>query len=219
MSCPICEKRPPKRYCPAKAEKICAICCGREREVTIDCPTDCSHLIAAHRYEAEHREPPKAEEYPHKDVEFSVEFVYQRWPLVAGISSAIVTFQRQHRELRDSDVYIAIERLAESYRTLEAGIYYERPPETPLAFELYGEVLRFLQEFRKSEEQHTGSTSVKDSDVFKLLVFLMRVEKAETNGRPRSRAFIEFLRARLPMESTGAPGGAAGPEAPRIIIP
>ena len=40
MSCPICEKRPPKRFCPAKGEKICAVCCGREREVTIDCPPD-----------------------------------------------------------------------------------------------------------------------------------------------------------------------------------
>ena len=57
MSCAICEKRPPKRYCPAKGEKICAICCGREREVTIDCPSDCPHLTAAHRYEAEHRKP------------------------------------------------------------------------------------------------------------------------------------------------------------------
>ncbi|MDR3721481.1 MAG: hypothetical protein P4L00_07770 [Candidatus Acidoferrales bacterium] len=60
MSCAICEKRPPTRYCPAKGVKICAICCGREREVTIDCPADCPHLIAAHRYEAEHRKPPSA---------------------------------------------------------------------------------------------------------------------------------------------------------------
>ena len=42
MSCPICEKRPAKRFCPAKGEKICAICCGEGREVTIDCPMDCS---------------------------------------------------------------------------------------------------------------------------------------------------------------------------------
>src|SRR6185437_3901085 len=51
VSCPICEKRKPKRFCPAKGEKICAICCGTYREVTIDCPVDCPHLIAARRYE------------------------------------------------------------------------------------------------------------------------------------------------------------------------
>ncbi len=49
MSCPICEKRKAARFCPAKGEKICAVCCGTEREVTIDCPSDCAYLLAAHR--------------------------------------------------------------------------------------------------------------------------------------------------------------------------
>src|SRR5207302_11165761 len=53
-SCAICQKRKASRFCPAKAEKICAVCCGTEREVTIDCPADCAYLIAAHRYESEH---------------------------------------------------------------------------------------------------------------------------------------------------------------------
>src|SRR5262249_16974412 len=43
VSCPICEKRKGARFCPAKGEKICAICCGTEREVTIDCPVHCSY--------------------------------------------------------------------------------------------------------------------------------------------------------------------------------
>ena len=50
-TCAICAKRRPERFCPAKGEKICAPCCGREREVTLDCPPDCAYLIAAHRYE------------------------------------------------------------------------------------------------------------------------------------------------------------------------
>src|SRR5579883_2178260 len=54
MSCPICEKRKPARFCPAKGERICAVCCGREREVSIDCPVECTYLAAAHRYEDEH---------------------------------------------------------------------------------------------------------------------------------------------------------------------
>ena len=41
VSCPICEKRKAQRFCPAKGEKICAVCCGKEREVIIDCPVDC----------------------------------------------------------------------------------------------------------------------------------------------------------------------------------
>src|SRR6202162_474372 len=55
--CPICNKWRAERYCPAKGEKICAIDCGTEREVTIDCPSDCTYLVAAHRWEQNHPKP------------------------------------------------------------------------------------------------------------------------------------------------------------------
>ncbi|MFQ5818139.1 MAG: hypothetical protein ACE5H2_09340, partial [Terriglobia bacterium] len=70
-SCPICQTRRAKRFCPGLStsrwagpatgeagtgESICAPCCGAEREVTIDCPSTCSYLIAARRYEARLRQ-------------------------------------------------------------------------------------------------------------------------------------------------------------------
>ena len=213
MSCAICEKRPPKRFCPAKGEKICAICCGREREVTIDCPSDCSHLVAAHRYDAEHRKPLSADDYPYRDIHVREDFVYERWPVIAGLAGAILNFQIQHKELSDSAVCAAIEALAETLRTLGSGIYYEKPPDGPLARALYGQIAEFLQDFRKNEAGRGGIPPIKDSDVFQLLVFLLRVARKETNGRSRSRAFLDFLRARFPL-----PAGTAK-EAPRIIIP
>lgn len=120
MSCAICEKRPPKRYCPAKGEKICANCCGREREVTIDCLPDCPHLIAAHRYEAEHRKPLSADDYPYRDVQVREEFVYERWPVITGLAGTILNFQIQHKDLNDGAVCAAIEALAETLRLSRA---------------------------------------------------------------------------------------------------
>jgi hypothetical protein len=213
MSCPICEKRPPKRFCPAKGEKICAVCCGREREVTIDCPQDCSYLIAAHRYDAEHRKSSPAGEIAYRDVSVPVDFVYEHWPAVAGIATAILNLQREHRGLRDSDAITGIEALAETYRTLGTGIYYERPPELPDARALYHAVRQFLEEFRKSESSRAGFSTLKDSDIFQILVFLLRVARQETNGRPRSRAFLGFLRQRFPLPAQ------AESDAPRIIVP
>jgi hypothetical protein len=213
MSCSICEKRPPKRFCPAKGEKICAVCCGREREISIDCPADCPHLIAAHRYEAEHRKPVSAEEFPYRDVEVSVEFVYERWPVITGLAATILGFQLQNRDLNDVAATAAIAALAETYRTLGTGIYYERPPEAPLARALCGQLGQFLQEFRKAEAERTGFSALKDSDIFHLLVFLLRLAKQETNGRPRSRAFLDFLRQRFPLPAQ------ATKEASRIIVP
>jgi hypothetical protein len=213
MSCAICEKRPPKRFCPAKSEKICAICCGREREVTIDCPSDCTYLIAARRYEAEHRKPLSADEYPYRDIVVREDFVYQRWPVIIGIASAILNFQLQRKDVTDSDALAAIAAMAETLRTLGTGIIYERPPDGPVARALYGAIGEFVQEFRKREAARPGSPALKDSDAFLLMVFLLRVGKQESNGRPRSRAFLDFLRARFPLPAEAAK------EAPRIIIP
>lgn len=213
MSCPICEKRPPKRFCPAKGEKICAVCCGREREVTIDCPQDCSYLITAHRYEAEHRQPISRAELPYPKIEFQVEFIYERWPVVSGMAATILSFQTQNKDLNDAAALAALEALAETYRTLGTEIYYERPPDLPVAHALYGAIAEFLQKVAKEQAERSGVPSLRDSDILNLLVFLLRVGKQETNGRPRSRAFLGFLRARFPLPVEAAK------ETPRIIVP
>lgn len=212
MSCPICEKRPSKRFCPAKGEKICAICCGAGREVTVDCPPDCGYLHAAHRYETEHRKPLSSDDFPYKEVEFPVEFVYERWPVIAGIAATILRFQGEYRKTNDGAVQHALAALAETYRTLGSGILYERPPDAPLARNLYAHISDFLNEFRKREADRAGFPSLKDSDVFQLLVFLLRLLRQETNGRPLSRAFLGFLRTRFPLP-------AAEKEPSRIIVP
>jgi hypothetical protein len=213
MHCAICGKRPPKRLCPAKGEKICAICCGEGREVTIDCPLDCSYLTAAHRYEAEHRKNPPAGEVPYRDVQFPVEFVYQHWPLVSAVGSTILGFQTEHKDLHDSGIFAALEALAETYRTLAGGILYEHPPEFSPARELYAALSQFLAEVRKREAERAGFPTLKDSELFQLLVFMLRMGKSETNGRPLSRAFLDFLRGRFPLPA------APAQESSRIIVP
>jgi hypothetical protein len=214
MACPVCEKRPPKRFCPALGEKICPICCGKEREVTIDCPVDCSHLTAAHRYEAEHRKPIQELELPYRDVQFAADFIYERWPVVANIAQTVLAFQIQNKELNDSAAYAALEGLAETYRTLGTGIYYERPPDSPIARALYSQVGESLRDLRKQVAERTGSSSsLKESDIFRVLVFLLRIGKQEANGRPRSRAFLVFLRSQFPLPASAAK------ETSRIILP
>jgi len=213
MSCPICEKRPPKRFCPAKGERICAVCCGREREVTIDCPADCPHLITAHRYEAEHRKALKAEDLPYRDIQVRPDFVYEHWDVIGGLATAILHFQIQNKQINDQAAASAIEALAETYRTLGTGIYYERPPDELLARALYGQMAQFLGDFRKEQVARTGLSSLKDSEIFHLLVFLLRIAKQETNGRSRSRAFLSFLSSRFPLPAEEAK------QASRIIVP
>ncbi len=213
MSCPICSKRKPQRYCPAKVETICAVCCGTEREVTIDCPADCPYLIAARRYEEEHRKPRDPGKIPFPDEALRPEVIYEHEPFVAGLVFTILKYAQAHSESTDSTILEALHSLAETTRTLVSGIYFERPPDTPLPRGLYEGLTKATVELKQSETQRTGSPRIKDSEVFQMLVLMLRLGTDVTNGRRRSRAFLDYLRSRYPetQEVTGEPS--------RIIVP
>ena len=197
-TCPICRKRRPERFCPAKGEKICAVCCGTEREVTLDCPFDCSYLIAAHRYEIEHRKPPTADELPFPDVEFSSDLVYANQPLLATFGYAILRFAAERPAVADHEALLALTTLAETYRTLSSGIYYENPPAEPLANGLYTALSAAVADYKKQVGSRPGIPAVKDGDIFFLIIFLARMARSWTNGRPRARLFLQFLRTQFP---------------------
>jgi hypothetical protein len=213
VSCPICQKRKPQRYCPARGESICAICCGKEREVTIDCPSDCPHLISARRYELEHRKPLAADDIAFPDLEISLEIVRQNQDALLGLAMTILKFARETSSLHDPEIHEALAALAETSRTLESGIYFERPPDAPLPRALYVQLAQFLEEFKKQKAQEMGFSPLKNSEVFRLIVFLLRIGRRESNGRPRSKAFLDFLRTQFPAQPE------ARSEAPRIIVP
>jgi hypothetical protein len=194
--CPICEKRKAGRFCPAKAEKICAVCCGTEREVSIDCPSDCGYLVAAHRYEDQHPRSLPADT-PLLSVRLASDIVHTHQQLLSAIAFTVAKFCSSEPTAADPDVLAAIQPLAESYKTLSSGIVYEQPPIIPVQRELYNAIAAFLTEI-KQQAGESSFGAFKDSEVFQLLVFLFRMGLMRTNGRPRSRRFIEFLRGQFP---------------------
>ena len=210
-SCPICEKRKAERFCPAKADKICAVCCGTEREVTIDCPSDCAYLISAHRYESDHPRDlpagtPLLEETIPKDL------LYTHQQLMAAMAFSIAKFCAAQPAAVDDDILSALEALAQTHKTRSSGLIYELPPQAPLQRALYTALTAFLDEIKKQQAERAASP-FKDIDVFYLLVFLYRMGLLRTNGRPRSRLFIEFLRGQFPQSPE------LKREESRIIIP
>lgn len=212
MSCPICEKRKAERFCPAKAEKICAVCCGKEREVSIDCPSDCTYLISAHRYESEHPRDIPADT-PLLDETIPKDLVHTHQQLMAAIAFSIAKFCAAQPATVDNDILAALEALARTYKTLGSGLIYEKPPHAPLPQELYGALVAFLDEIKKQQAERGASASFKDTEIFYLLVFLYRMGLLRTNGRPLSRLFIEFLRGQFPQSPE------LKREESRIIVP
>jgi hypothetical protein len=102
--------------------------------------------------------------------------------------------------------------LAETYKTLASGIVYEQPPAGLVAQELYNALAAFLSEAKQSSNRASFGP-VKDSEIFQLLVFLFRMGLLRSNGRSRSRRFIEFLRGQFPAIPE------VQPEQSRIIVP
>jgi hypothetical protein len=212
VNCTICEKRKAVRFCPAKGEKICAVCCGEQREITIDCSSDCSYLAAAHRYEDEHRQPIPADT-PLLNVEMPRDVVYTQQKLIAALAFSVAKFCSMQPLATDPDVLAALQALAETHRTMLSGIFYEKPPDGPLPRQLYGAIGAMLAELKRQQAERGGIALLKDADIFHVLVFLHRMGLLRTNGRPKSRRLIQFLSAQFPRSQD------LKKEEPRIIVP
>lgn len=211
--CPICNKRRADRYCPAKGEKICAIDCGTEREVKIDCPSDCVYLIAAHRWEQSHPKPLAEGDVPFPEVSFPSDLIHTWQGVLSGLGFTVISYAAGQPTLADSEVFTAIKALADTRRTLLSGIYYEKPPEYPMAAGLYAALAKFIEDEKKHVLEHPEFPALKETEIFHLLVFFLRFGRLRSNGRPRTRAFLEFLRSQFPTEA------AVSKEESRIILP
>jgi hypothetical protein len=219
LSCAICEIRKEKRFCPAVHGRICPQCCGEQREVTLDCPSDCPYL----QQSREHEKPRSAEEFDAASlflqVEISDQFTYEHEHLLMGLSYALAKAARCDRSLNDRDLIAALSAMCTSYeRLVSSGLHYEQPLASVAQHAIAAQVEEMVKQYRAAEQKQLGYSNLRDSDVLKALVFLLRLSQGRTTGRPKSRAFIDFLYAQFPEKESAvlAPQEAGGS---RIIVP
>ena len=196
MSCAICHTRRPKRFCPGVRGDICTICCGTEREVTVDCPLDCVYLHEAHQHEK--IEPTDPHNFPNQDIRVTEEFLRDHEPLLLFLARTLLDAALTTSRAVDFDVREALDALVRTYRTLQSGVYYETLPANPIAASICRLVQTGIEEFRKQEPERTGMTHTRDADILGLLVFLQRLELDNNNGRKRGRAYLDFLTGFFP---------------------
>jgi hypothetical protein len=199
--CKLCEKRRARRYCPGVGASICPVCCGTERENTIDCPLDCEHLQESRRRE----KPPEwsAGSLPNQDVRLSEQFVRDHEESIVWLAMALARVMEKERAV-DADSREALEALTRTYRTLESGLIYETRPQNPYAAAIQEELKNSVEELRKRVTEQSGMNTLRDADVLGALVFLQRLELQHDNGRRRGRAFFDFLRTAFPAPSAAA---------------
>jgi len=216
LTCPICHVRKEKRFCLALHDRICAQCCGEQREVTIDCPSECPYLQQARQHDKP-RELGAAEEMFPK-VKLAPDLFQRHGPLIAGLLQTLNRLARADRNLKDREIIGALTTMAQSHQTLIAsGLVYQEATPNPVQAGVIETLQQSVEEFRCVEQQHLGYTALRDSDVLQVLVFIIRLAQVSTSGRPLSRGFVDSLQERLPAEhATGDTAASAGG---RIILP
>jgi len=200
--CPLCETRPVRRACPGVRNDICSVCCGTEREQTIDCPLDCEYLIAAR----ENEKRPQLDEaaMPDPDVRVTDYFLNEHAALVVVIGQAIFSAAMQTPGVVDSDVAEAMAALVQTYRTAQSGLIYESRPANPIAAAVQATVQAQIAAFREEVARRSGTHSVRDVDVLGVIVFWRRVCWSAMNGRRKGRAFLSRLLRDLPPVQAAA---------------
>lgn len=195
MICRICETRRPRRYCPGVGGDICSMCCGKEREVSVDCPFECEYLVEARVHD---RVPePDPDTFPNADIRVTERFLEEHQELLAYMGVGVLRAARDTPGAVDFDIREALESLIRTLRTAQSGLIYESRPVNPYAASIYGKIQEAFDEYRKGIAQRVGIATVRDAELLGILAFLQRLEVTHNNGRRRGRAFVDFLRGQF----------------------
>jgi hypothetical protein len=133
MPCPLCEKRPAKRACPALRQDICPVCCATKRLVEIRCTEDCRYLEAGQRHPAA---------IVRKQIDQDVAQLMaavgrlseQQLQLFFLLQSMVLAYKPDGlARLVDSDVALAAGALAGSLETASKGVIFEEATASVVA--------------------------------------------------------------------------------------
>lgn len=211
-TCRLCETRPPRRHCPALQSEICAPCCGREREQTIDCPLDCEYLREAREHEKLPALDPRQIPYP--EIELSDRFLQQNQSLAIVAGRLLLLAALDTPGTTDLDLRDTLDALVRTYKTASSGLVYESRPTNAIAAAVADRFQDEMSKFRETVAERMGSHSVLDTNILGVLVFWQRMELQRNNGRRKGRAFMESLFSLMPP-----PKPDAGDGEPTLVQP
>ena len=156
------------------------------------------------------REHEKARPLPDLDrsalfpqVELKDQFLYEHEPLILGLTYALAKSAKADRAIADSDLIGALASLAKTHETLvNSGLHYESRTASMSQQAIAVEIQEMLKGYREEEQKHLGYSRLRDSDVLRALVFLLRMGHTRTSGRPKSRAFRDFVLGQFPEKQS-----------------
>ncbi len=214
VMCKICGVRRARRDCPGVRGMICALCCGTEREVSISCPLDCVYLREARLHESKSKQdqedPAAPQPMPHPDVPLTEDFLRKHNDLLMFCGVSLVQASLETPGAVDRDAVDALEAMIRTQRTLESGLVYQTRAGDQVAAAIQARLEKALEDYQRVRHEQ-GLAGYRTAEILGVLVFLLRLGARVVNGRPRGRAFIDYLMQQMPMPEPP-------PEAGKIIL-
>lgn len=163
--CPKCSTRKAKRECPALAQAICPVCCAKSRMIELACPESCVYLKEARKSTAQRRMP-KFVQYLAANDKREALAGFRRFEMILFLlERAIVEVQRyRFRDLRDEEALDGVKNALKTYETLDRGIIYEHPSESPRVQAVTRAALDALNDVRKRLQEQQRSSLMKTQD-------------------------------------------------------
>ncbi len=132
------------------------------------------------------------DKFPHKEIAVTQEMIRNQAELLLEIGRALIRAASMFKFV-DGDIRDALEAVIRTRLTEASGLIYETRPENPAAARLSHALQIAIEGYREKERERLGITKIRDTDVIAMLAFLQRLEIDRNNGRPRGRAFLDFL--------------------------
>lgn len=150
MSCPLCQRRPTKRACPALHREICPTCCATKRLVEISCPEGCRHLDAGLKHPAA-----VVKRQIDKDVTVLMTTMgrlsEQQLQLFFLLQSMVLAYKPSGlARVLDIDVAQSTGALANSLETASRGVIFDEAASSAVAEGLRKELRQVVDEVTKS---------------------------------------------------------------------
>jgi hypothetical protein len=205
MKCVLCDRKKPKRFCPAQNGLICAQCCGEKRVLEIDCPESCGYLKSGREREVEDYGKHFRSLDPNS-LERNQRVVTDHQNAVAQIEYVLARERLSDRNLTDRDVVEAIRILLETYRTEDKGVLYEKTSDD-LRIEALRRVLRTAVEALRNPEGQEGRSIVDPQNArlplavaIDCLDFVRALAASYLADRDSVSGYVDFLARLFPRE-------------------
>ena len=169
--------------------------------------------MASRKYQEDRRDVDWSQ-VPFQDVKITSSDLRGHENLIDTLAYSICGFAGKHGEMVDSDVLSALQALGESYQTLAKGIYYEKPIDHRLQHDLAAHLKDAIAAYKKEEAARPRMNSLRDETVRDAIIFMAQAGGIRTNGRPKGRAYLDFLRGQVKWHAP-----AQGDGAPLVIVP